>query len=328
MRKIIAACMIMLLCGCSVQPEQRSVFAMDTIMALTVYGSREAADGAVELLYSLEEAWSVTDEGSEIFRLNSAGEGELTAATAELIEFALDMNGLTEGALDITMYPVLREWGFTTGEYCIPSEQRTAELLGQTGCEKVRLDGSYAVLTDGVQLDLGAVAKGYAGDLLAEYLRGQGVDSALLDLGGNIHALGTNPDGGAWRLGVRNPFGNGNAAVLELSDMAAVTSGGYERYFIGEDGKRYCHILDPKTGRPADSGLASVTIVGAEGRLCDALSTAVYVLGAQRGLALHKSIGGFEMLLITNDGNMLITEGMQQLMSAAKDFSGTVEVLR
>lgn len=330
MRKMFSALLILLLLsGCTVSEARRSTFAMNTMMSIAVYGSgcERSADGALELIAELDKKWSVTDEGSEVYALNHTGEAQLSEETEELIRFALEMHTLTEGALDITLYPVLREWGFTTGEYRVPSQDELSRLMEYTGVDKLTLTEGSAQLASGAQIDLGAVAKGYAGDLLCEYLRSQGVESALLDLGGNIHAIGSRPDGSAWRLGVRDPFTEGTIAVLELSDKAAVTSGGYERYFVGEDGQRYSHILDPETGRPADSGLASVTVVAEEGRLCDALSTAVYVMGAERGCALQKQHGGFELLVVTNEGDILLTEGLSGSVTASENFSGDIIVV-
>jgi len=330
MRKaLLALAALLVLTGCSAPSAQRSIFEMDTIMTVTVYGDNceAAADDAVQFISELTQKWSVTDVHSEIYALNSTGSAQLSPETKELIRFALEMNTLTDGALDITLYPVLKEWGFTTEEHHIPSAERSTELLQLAGADKVTLTDDGAVLSDGTQIDLGAVAKGYAGDLICERLKAQGIESALLDLGGNIHAIGSDPDGGAWRLGVRDPDGEGNVAILELCDMAAVTSGGYERYFIGEDGVRYHHILDPKTGRPADSGLASVTVIGSEGRLCDALSTAVYVMGAERAAELHSKLGSFELLMITDDGDMLITEGLQDILTVTDEFTGEITVI-
>ncbi len=322
MRKAYAAivALSLLLTGCSGEPEkaQQTIFAMDTAMTVTVYGddAQELCAGACHRVNELAAKWSVTDEQSEIYRANNIGSYISTAVvsdeTAELIAYALEMNGQTGGAFDITLYPVLREWGFTTGEYRVPSDERIAELLRKTGSDKVELRGNMLTLTGGVMIDLGGIAKGYTGDILTEYLKSEGVQSALLDLGGNIHAIGSKPDGSAWRLGIKAPDGEGNFAVLELCDKAVVTSGGYERYFEGEDGKRYCHILDPETGRPADSGLVSVTIVGDEGRLCDALSTAVYVMGEEKAERLWRSRGDFEMVLLTSGGELLVTEGLRE----------------
>lgn len=330
MRKALAAIIAaaLLLTGCNGEPQkaQQTVFAMDTVMSLTVYGdnAESVCASAAYRINELAAKWSVTDERSEIYRANNIG-AEISTAyvsddTAKLIGCALQMNEQTNGAFDITLYPVLREWGFTTGEYRIPSDERIAELLRKTGCGRAELDGNTLTLKGGAQIDLGGIAKGYTGDILAEYLKSEGVESALLDLGGNIHAVGGKPDGSAWRLGIKAPDGEGNLAVLELTDKAVVTSGGYERYFIGEDGERYCHILDPETGRPADSGLVSVTIVGEEGRLCDALSTAVYVMGAEEAKRLRRSLGSFEMVLLTDDGKLLVTEGLEDCIEVSEGY--------
>ncbi len=328
MRKYAAILgVFLLLSGCTVQPNktQRTFFAMDTVMNVTIYrdNSEELVTETGRMINEMAAKWSVTDENSEIYAVGHSGGTSVPVSpeTAELVRFALEMGEVTEGALDITLYPVIREWGFTTGDHCVPSEERISQLLTFTGTENVKVTEESITVPVGTEIDLGAVAKGYAGDVLCGYLKDEGVSSALLDLGGNIHAIGSSPDGNPWRLGVRSPDGEGNIAILEISDMAAVTSGGYERYFIGDDGKQYSHIIDPETGYPADSGLNSVTIVGSQGALCDALSTAVYVMGAEKAVALWRNRNDFEMLLITNEGDMIITAGL-------KDKVTTTELLR
>lgn len=321
------AAVLLLAAGCASEPRtaQQTVFAMDTAMTVTVCGDNcEAlAANACAMINQLSAKWSVTDENSEIYRANNSESSstEISDETAQLVEYALQIGGQTGGAFDITLYPVLCEWGFTTGEYKIPDEKRLLQLLEKTGSGKVAVDGGRLTLTDGAQIDLGGIAKGYTGDILCAYLKENGVESALLSLGGNIHAVGVKSDGSAWRVGIKNPDGGENIAVLELCDKAAVTSGGYERYFIGEDGVRYCHILDPKTGRPADSGLVSVTIVGAQGWLCDALSTAVYVMGADSAAALWRERRDFDMVLLTDSGELLITEGLRGSIEPCADFA-------
>ena len=163
----------------------------------------------------------------------------------------------------------------------------------------------------GMQLDLGAIGKGYTGDIISELLKVHGVTSALLDIGGNVQMIGRKPDGSRWRVGIQNPFGEGRLGVLEGEDGAVVTSGNYERYFIGEDGKRYGHIIDPYTGYPAENGLASVSIIAKEGKRCDALSTAVYVMGLEKAIEYWRENGGFEMLLATDENEIYLTEGIK-----------------
>lgn len=258
-----------------IEPQSKSFFAMDTYMTITAYGknAESALNQAEDKIEELEKLWSVTNENSEIYAINNSNGNTVSVSseTAELIDFSLNVSEMTEGALDCTMYPILTEWGFTTSEYKIPTDEKISELLDNTGYDKIQMNGNDVVIPENMQIDLGAVGKGYTGDLVTEVLKENGVTSALLDLGGNIQTIGTKSNGTDWKLGLRSPFDEGNFATLEISDCAVITSGGYERYFVGDDGETYWHILDPKTGKPAHSGLVSVTVVGKEGRLCDAL---------------------------------------------------------
>lgn len=302
-----------------------SFFAMDTYISLTAYGENgdRALEAARSKMEELESLWSVTDESSEIYALNCSGGKTVTVSneTGDLLEFALSMADETEGALDPTIYPVLLAWGFTTGENRIPKEDELQTLLQDVGYERIEIEGNEVTVPEGMKLDLGAVGKGYAGDVLTEILKEAGITSALLDLGGNVQVIGTKPDGSRWRLGLRNPFdAEGYLGVIEIADAAVVTSGTYERYFIGEDGKRYGHIIDPATGCPAESGLASVTIVAKEGKLCDALSTSLFIMGREEAEAYWREHGGFDMILITDEGELYITEGISDAFSLGRGF--------
>lgn len=159
-------------------------------------------------------------------------------------------------------------------------------------------------------MDLGGIAKGYASDRLADIFAQYGVDSALVSLGGNVYARGTKPGGAAWSVAVQHPEQEGYAAMLSLSDAFAVTSGGYQRYFTGPDGTVYQHILNPKTGWPVQGDLLSVTIVADNGTMADAYSTALYVMGREAAQDFWRQNGGFDMVLITKDGQVLYTPGL------------------
>lgn len=261
----------------------KELFAMDTYITMTAYGrdAETALSDAEDKLIELEQLWSVTDPDSDIYAVNySDGQPvSISKETVELLSFAMKMAEETDGALEPTIYPVLTAWGFTTEENRVPSNAEITELLKNVGYERIRLGDATVQLDSGMMLDLGSVGKGYAGDLAAQVLKEHGIASALLDLGGNIQAVGTKPDGSPWRLGLRDPFSDSTLGVLEISNQAVVTSGAYERYFIGEDGIRYGHIIDPGTGYPVESGLASATVIAEEDRLCDALSTSLYVMG-------------------------------------------------
>ena len=315
-RAAAALAAAVMLSGCSGTQELRSVslFAMDTYMTVTASGgdAEKALSAAKTEAERLDALWSTTSPDSEISRINGSGGAPVTvsAETAELIAFAADMGRKTSGALDITLYALQREWGFTTGEYKIPSDERITALLADTGCGRLTVDGNTVTVPAGMSIDLGSVGKGAAGDRLISVLKEQGVTSALLDLGGNIQTLGRKPDGSLWRIGIKDPEGEGILGSIEVSDCAVVTSGCYERYFT-EGGKRYHHILDPATGRPAESGLLSATAIGSSGRLCDAVSTAAFVLGADKALELAEQLGDIELILVTESRELVMTEGIK-----------------
>ena len=311
------------------EPVSESVFAMDTYMTITAYDGENirAVSESIDKIKQLEALWNVNDEGSDIYKINNSSEPvTVDEQTAELMSFSLGMCESTNGALDITLYPVLREWGFTTGEYKVPDEDILAELMKNTGYEKVVLDGNTVTTPAGVMTDLGSVGKGRSGDCVAEIMRGCGVTSALLDLGGNIQVVGRKTDGSKWKIGLKDPYGRGNFGILEAEDTAVITSGGYERYFE-QDGEVYWHILDPAAGSPAKNGIISATAVGSEGRLCDALSTSLFVMGEERAKEYWRSRGDFEMILVTDDDRVLITEGLEDSYTSGGLFSET-EVIR
>ena len=337
-RQFLAVLLLLLtaLSGCGrtnleAQEAENSFFAMNTYMTFTAYGE-QAEDALADARARVEEVealWSVTDEGSEIYRANHSG-GELvnvSEETAELVSFALEMAEKTDGALEPTIYPVLRAWGFTTDTKQVPSQEEIDALLEDVGHEKITLDGTLLTVPEGMELDLGAVGKGYAGDLAAEAVRARGIECAILSLGGNIQAVGSRPDGTDWRVGLRSPWEDGTLGVLRVSDQAVVTSGGYENYFEDEDGNVYWHILDPETGYPAKSGLLSVTIICPQGRMGDALSTALFVMGPQKAEEYWRENGDFEMILVTEEGEILITEGVADHFTLSEGRTEEIRVI-
>ena len=337
-RQFLAVLLLLLtaLSGCGrtdleAQEAENSFFAMNTYMTFTAYGE-QAEDALADARARVEEVealWSVTDEGSEIYRANHSG-GEpvnVSEETAELVSFALEMAEKTDGALEPTIYPVLRAWGFTTDTKQVPSQEEIDALLEDVGHEKITLDGTLLTVPEGMELDLGAVGKGYAGDLAAEAVRARGIECAILSLGGNIQAVGSRPDGTDWRVGLRSPWEDGTLGVLRVSDQAVVTSGGYENYFEDEDGNVYWHILDPETGYPAKSGLLSVTIICPQGRMGDALSTALFVMGPQKAEEYWRENGDFEMILVTEEGEILITEGVADRFTLSEGRTEEIRVI-
>lgn len=319
-----------LLSSCAPAAENTATFlAMDTVMSATVYGpdGDAALEAAEEEIKNLEGLFSATDEGSEIYAANHSGGKPVTLSpeTAELLSTALGLCAETVGALDVTIYPVVRAWGFTTGAYRVPEEAELARLLERVDYTRVALEGNSLTVPEGMELDLGAVGKGCAADRAESLLRELGVECAKLELGGNIHLIGTKPDGTPWRVAVRDPFGEGYMGVLETDGGAVVTSGGYERYFT-QDGMTYWHIIDPKTGRPAGNGLVSVTVTAQSGVLADALSTALFVMGREEAEDFWRARQDFEFILIGEDGSVTVTPGLANRFTLAESWAGLVEV--
>lgn len=314
--------MLVLLTGCAPKQVSTTVFAMDTVMKLSVYGDEAVLDEAEALIHQLEAQVSVTREGSELYSLNHTGSGTVTGHAKELLDRALALCSRTDGALDISIYPVVRSWGFTTGEYRVPDEDALASLLSHVDYKKIDFDASSGAvsLSPDMEIDLGSVTKGYLSSCLIALFRENGITSALVNLGGNVQALGTKPDGSLWQVAVQDPKNDSYLGVLSIADQAVITSGGYERYFE-EDGKTYWHIIDPATGAPAQSGLISVTIVGTDGTTCDALSTALFVMGLENAADFWTASDDFEAIFVTEDDTVYITEGLQDSFTLSEDHS-------
>lgn len=312
-----------LLSACGDEPERVQIIAMDTVMTFQTYG-KAAEDALVDAsaeVRRLDALLSRTDPESAVSRVNSAGGApvEAGAELSELLETAAEYSRMSGGAFDITLAPVSSAWGFTTDSYRVPSRAELDALLAHVGMEHVHVSGDTVTLDGGTQIDLGAIAKGYAADRVLDLYREAGLERGWAALGGNVAALGCRPDGEPWEIGIQDPSrpddGNAYAGLLYLEDACAVTSGSYQRYFE-QDGRRYHHILDPATGAPADSGLLSVTVVAdaeaGSGAMCDALSTALFVMGEEKALDFWRSGPyDFQMILVTEDGRVVVTGGIE-----------------
>lgn len=325
MKRIMAAGMLLLcLMGCTPQPQGQTVdfFAMDTFMSVTVYGEDEegaaqAAAACEQRVNALDPALSRTRQESDLYRLNQAG-GEVCTVgedTYAAIEQAVAYAALTDGAFDPTMAAVSDLWGMGTDAARVPSQAEIDAALETVGYENVKLLGDGQVqLLNGAQLDLGGIGKGFATDETAMVLAQQPAEAAggaLVQLGGNIGAFGENParDSGHWVVGVADPDNNAEfVATVEVQDASVVTSGDYERYFE-QDGKRYHHIFDPQTGYPADTGLRGVTVIDADSTRADALTTALFVMGLEDGMAFCAE-QGIAAVFITADKQIYTTDAV------------------
>lgn len=298
-------------------------FRLGTYVRISLYdfrGADEELEKCDELIKSLENLFSVNIPTSDVARLNAAGGGwtRIDARTAGLLEASLAIAGLTDGAFSPALGGVTALWKIGAPDARVPSNEEIAEALKFTDWTKIEMrsenGGHFARLPRGMKLDLGAIAKGYVADALKERLAADGVRSAIIDLGGNIDFAGEPPRGGAWRAGLQQPdrprgeyFG-----IIEAEDASVVTSGPYERYFE-KDGVRYHHIIDPATGRPARSGLASVTVVDADSARADALCTALFVMGSRRAPEFLKRHGDVMAVLMTDGKKVMITPSVKKI---------------
>ncbi len=333
-KKLAAAIMsLLLLCTVSLTactnkktPEKvsKSRYLLNTVVTVTLYdGSDESIiDDCMDLCLQYENMLSRTVEGSEIAMVNSRENMTVSDETAELIRTGLYYAELSGGAFDITAGSITSLWDFTGDRPFAPDAAALAEAVKHVGYEKVSMEGNTVIISDDeLIIDLGAIAKGYIADKMKEYLLSRGVESAIIDLGGNILLVGGKPgaEDGMFTVGIQYPFQDMNTviATIKLNDMTVVSSGVYERFFI-EDGKIYHHILNTETGYPVDNGLLSVSIICHKSTDGDALSTTVFALGLEDGMALIDSLEDTYAIFIDNDFNVYYSAGLEDAFDIEK----------
>ena len=303
----------------------KDIFAMDTYMTVTAYGknAENGVNKAVDEINRLETVLSAEKQESDIYKLNETGSGTLSTDTKNIVSKALEINKTTNGAFDISIYPLMVKWGFTTQKYNVPSKNEISKLLKDVDSSKIIFDekSGNIKLKENMKIDLGGIAKGYTSNRVMQIFKECGVKSGLVSLGGNVQALGTKTDGTAWQIAIENPDKSSDyIGVVSVKDKAVITSGGYERYFE-KNGKTYHHILDPETGYPAESGVKSVTIVSDDGTLADALSTSLFVMGKEKALDYwreHKN--EFDTVLVEDIGDITITGGLEKIFKSNFKF--------
>lgn len=316
---LMALCLM--LAGCGPKAVQKEIFAMDTVMTLTAYGEH-AESGLNDAIAEINSAQRELDpelEGSAVWQINHA-QGQPVQVSRflyDMLQTAKEVYENSGSALDLTIYPAVKAWGFIDGQYAVPNSETLTELRPCVDFSAVSLweehDTCFVQLPAGAQLSFGAVAKGGIAQQITQQFASVGVDSAIISLGGNVQIHGDKPGGSNWNIAVQDPNDPaGRLGILSVGTStggAVVTSGSYQRYFE-QDGNIYHHILDPNTLSPADSGLVSVTIICQNGTLADCLSTALFVLGEEGAVDYWHSYGGFDMLLVTTDGRVLLTENL------------------
>jgi len=319
---LVTAMLILFVAGCEKRFEETK-FLMSTIAKITVVGKgtdfQQAIDLAFDEIRRIDDLMNVYSEDSEISRINaSAGKSAVavSADTLKVINQSLKFAHLTDGALDITVAPLINLWGFDGGSNRVPSDDELRETLPLVDYTKILVDEdrSTVMLPKGMRIDVSGIAKGYAVDRAIQMLKDSGIRNALVNAGGDIYALGSRSGEKSWRIGIRHPRDNADLlGVLELKDKAVATSGDYENFFEA-DGKRYCHIIDTRTGRPVE-GIMSVTIVANSAAEADALATAVFPMGADDGMKLIESLAGVDGIIMTgkdeDDMKILLSSGMK-----------------
>lgn len=297
-------------------------FAMGTVISQKVYGAngQTAIDETMKKIKDLEALLTINAPGGDINKLNeNAGKNnvELNPETVKIIKKAQQVSVLSNGAFDITIGPVVKSWGIGTPDEHIPPAEELQKLLPLVNYKDVYVDENSASLKKaGQMVDLGGIAKGYAGDVALDIYKKNGIQSAFINIGGNVVTLGNKPDGSQWRVGIRNPRPSGDqggeiVGTVSVTGKAVVTAGDDQRYFE-KDGQRYHHILDPHTGYPAKSDLMSVTLITDSSFDADALDTAVFILGLEKGKELIRKYGGIEAVFITTDKKIYVTEGLKE----------------
>jgi len=283
--------MVTLLCGCTQKkPVETDFWAMDTYMNFKLWGTDAVAatEEIKQLVIDLEKTWSPTDDTSFLAQLNR-GVAE-PAAQQQILNKAMALSMRTDGAFNPQLNCLISLWGFLSEAPYLPEQAQIENALAQK------------------QWNLGAVLKGYAGQEAVDLLESRDVSSAILNLGGNIQTYGQKADGTPWRIAIQNPLGGEPVGIVSVAGTASVvTSGDYQRYFE-QDGVRYHHILDPKTGYPANSGLSSVTVICRDGTTADALSTALFVMGLEQGADFWRQSDDFDAVWILSTGKIYATE--------------------
>lgn len=324
----LSAALLLSLCACSPAevnptptptPQRRSQvgFYFDTVVTMEVYTDDDnlLSDAQVEC-QRYDNLLSKTYQGSDVWNINHAG-GERVAVsdeTREILEKALEYSRLSDGVFDVTVEPCVALWDFTgEGMGLLPDETALAQAAAKVDWTKIDVNDEGVLLPAGMTIDLGAIAKGYITDRIADFLKARGVESGFLNFGGNVLVIGSKPDGAQWNIGIQDPLGTRDQNIVgaaRVSGQAVVTSGIYERGF-DLDGVRYHHILDTSSGWPVQNELAGVSIIAPDAFDADALSTTVFAMGVEKGTAFIESLEGIEAIFVTRDDRVSWTSGLE-----------------
>lgn len=326
--------LVFLPASCMQGKTERSTLAMGTVLRITLTGlSGEEADRAVAAAIvevdRLENLLSTWKPESDLSKLNREASKDWVVPKEEtftILRMSLRYSRLTDGAFDVTAGPLIRLWGFhDRREHQPPSQEEIARTKESVGFEKIEIDEQKKAVryaAEGMEVDFSAVAKGYAVDTVCAVLRKLGIKSGLVDLGGNIFAVGVPPGRDTWRIAVRDPRSNSSIGTLRITEKGVASSGQYVRY-IEYGNRKYGHIVDPRTGVPAE-GILGTTIVAPDAITADILSTSTFVLGLDKAREIIKS-EGVEGLLISDNGKGGVKIYMSEGLRDSFEFNPDLE---
>jgi len=295
---------------------------MDTVIDLKIYSDNGVAvlDKAINEISRLEKLFDRGSENSDIYKINQNKSTKVSSDTVEIISKALTISQETNGAFDITLAPVIDLWGFYGNKFNVPSNDKLKSTLSNVGYKNVQIKDDMISIPKNASVDFGGIGKGYASDKVVELLKENGIKSAIISLGGNVYAIGKKPNNSLWVIGIANPNNPAQPiGKLLISNKAVITSGNYQRYFE-QDGITYHHIINPKTGKSADSSLESVTIIADSGTRADGLSTALFVMGLDKGIEFWQSSGNFDAIFIDDNGTIYVTAGIKDIFESSSDY--------
>ena len=310
------------LSGCGeAELTQKTIYAMGTNFTVSAYGKKaeQGISSAVSTIYAVEAMSDPTLETSTCYTLNHA-QGEQVNVSGQIAEMLIDAKEIyerTDGAYDLSLYPLIKKWGFTDGRYYTPTDEEIAECLALCGMDQLTIarfanSGTYAVtLPSYVQISFASCARGCASKYAIDALKKIGVESAVVSLSGNVQTLGYKPDGSEWSIGITDPKNpSGYLGVVSVGETAVSTTGAYQQMMTGST--KYHHIINPKTGYPTSNTLLSATVICEDGTKADCLSTAMYALGENKALNYWREYGNFEMILIDDSGSVICTSGLME----------------
>ena len=326
MRRIISfillLSMIVICCSCGAkkaknEPYSNSFRAFDTMCSYTIYDDLSKKDledirkKIQSTCFDYDYAFDKYTPNSFVKKLNQNKHEIVDGDNLEILKKSIEYSEKTDGAFDITISPLVDLWAINTNHFRVPREAQILKLLPKVGYKQINIKGHTAHLTQLGSIDLGAIAKGFVADKLVKELKDMGVKSAIIDLGGNIYAIGSK-EGKPFKVGINKPFGNGElSASVKVKDTSVITSGVYQRYKKQGD-KIYSHIIDPKTGRPIDNDLNSVTVISKNATAADALSTGLMVIGLDKGMKLANKTKDIEAIFINKENKLYLTDGLVQ----------------